>query len=73
MLSYRTVDTFNQFQYMGRLYEIDEAVEAYAPKNTPLGLLYDMDKIICAEGEDGILRFYTADYEPIAPEHIRRK
>jgi len=36
-------------------------VEQYKPKRTAVGLLYDMDKIICAERADGVGRTFYFD------------
>ena len=72
-LTYCTVDTDNCFTFAGVTYAIDESVEAYAPKHTPLGLLYDMDKIVCAKSRDGKVRFYTQKYDPIDEEKIFKK
>ena len=69
VFTYRTVDTSNRFRYLGDLYEIAESVEAYAPKETPLGLLYDMDKIVCVDGGNGV-RFYTMTYDPIEESQV---
>lgn len=52
---------------------IDPSVEAYAPKSTPLGLLYDMDKVVCVRSRDGVLRFYTAKYDPIDSNLVVQK
>ena len=69
-ISYCTVDTENCFNYRGNKYRIADNVSAYAPKETPLGKLYDMDKIVCAKTKDGVLFFFTADYDQIDPEDI---
>lgn len=65
LISYCTVYTDNTFKYDGELYKISNTVEAYAPKKTALGVLYDMDKIICVKCSDGRVCFYTANYDPI--------
>jgi len=68
--TYCTVDTENRFSYEGKKFVIDSSVEAYAPKSTPHGLLYDMDKIICVKSRDGLVRYYTAKYDPIPENKI---
>lgn len=46
-----SVDTYNYFSLFGSLYHLDD-IPQYRPKQTKHGLLYDMDKIICAvDGE----------------------
>lgn len=73
VLTYCTVDTDNCFVYEGTAYRIDPSVEAYAPKHTALGVLYDMDKIICVASKTAGLVFYTMKYEPIAPGLVYEK
>ena len=68
-ISYCMVDTENCFRYAGEEYRISESVTAYAPKETPLGKLYDMDRVVCVQIKDD-MRFYTADYDLIDPEKI---
>ena len=72
-LTYCTVYTDNTFRYGGEIYQIDESVEAYAPKATALGVLYDMDKIICIKCKDGRVCFYTAAYDKIDDSLIQKK
>lgn len=73
VFTYCQVDTENCFRYNGQEYEIDESVIDYAPKKTHLGLLYDMDKIICVKSEDGQVRYYTARYDPVDSELVKKK
>lgn len=73
VFTYCTVDTENCFRYNGAEYMIDSSVEAYAPKNTSLGLLYDIDKIICVKSQDGSIRFYTPKYDSIDMSLICQK
>ena len=68
--SYCVVDTEYRFKYGGCVYRIDESVEAYAPKRTALGTLWDMDKVVCVKSKDGQIRFYTAKYDPIPEEKV---
>lgn len=42
-----SVDTDNRFRFNDRVWQISSEVEAYAPKETSEGTLYDMDQIIC--------------------------
>lgn len=42
------------------------------PKQTPIGLLYDMDKIICVKSTTGEVHFYTAKYDPIDNAFIKK-
>lgn len=71
--SYCVVDTDYRFRYDGCVYRIDESVKAYAPKSTPLGMLWDMDKVVCVKSKDGRIRFYTAAYDPIDEEKVFRE
>lgn len=68
--TYCYVDTEYCFRYNGNVYQIDASVEAYAPKSTPLGILWDMDKVVCVKSKDGQVRFYTAKYDPIPEEKV---
>lgn len=70
--SYCLVDTDNRFTFDGERYEIDSAVEDYAPKHTVLGTLYDMDRIVCVRLKNGAVRFYTMKYDPIDSSLIRK-
>lgn len=71
-ISYCLVDTDNRFVYGGERYEIDAAVEEYAPKHTALGTLYDMDQILCLKMKDSSIRFYTTKYDPISESLVRK-
>lgn len=71
--SYCTVYTDNTFRYGDEIYRIDESVEAYAPKMTALGPLYDMDKIICIKCKNGRVCFYTTAYDKIDDSLIQKK
>lgn len=52
------VDTENAFELLGKRYQIDASVEAYRPRQTKEGLLYDMDQVIAIVGGGEIIRFY---------------
>lgn len=71
-LTYASVDTDNRFIYENVIYEIDPAVTEYAAKETPLGLLYDMDKVVCVKSRDGSVSFYTAEYDRISGTNVKK-
>jgi hypothetical protein len=57
--TYARVDTANEFFYDGKYYRIPSDVAAYAPKVMRDGdVLYDMDKIMCAETNNGEIVFF---------------
>lgn len=68
---YCRVDTDNKFVYCGEEYWIDNDVAQYKPKRTAVGLLYDMDKILCVSTADGLF-FFDMAAEIIAPEKIKK-
>lgn len=69
--AYCRVDTANVFEFGGKGWQISEDVEAYQPKHTPLGDLYDMDTIIVIHLGDFILGFCDSDYRRIGKEKIK--
>lgn len=69
-LSYCRVDTENRFKYSGKIWQISNDVEAYHPKETPVGLLYDMDIVVAVRTSDGTPAFFDANYLPIPSEKI---
>ena len=68
--SFSYVDTENAFVYEGRWYVIDVSVQAYAPKQTRCGELYDADQIMVVQSPDGTLDFYTQDLTAISPNMV---
>lgn len=61
------VNTDGQFIFESNKYQIDLThVKQYAPKiiNDEQSL-YDMDCIMCAKSDDGLIEFYDQDYFPI--------
>lgn len=69
--AFARVDTENRFDYGGFSYQIDPSVEAYLPKQTEEGSLFDMDEIVIVVHGRG-LTFYAQDCSPIEPDKIRK-
>ena len=70
--TYCRVDTQNDFRFDEVLWHIDESLEGYQPKHTPLGDLYDMDLVVAVRSKDGVIHFFDADYLPIPEEKIKK-
>lgn len=68
--SFRRVDTENHFDHNGTWYHIADHVEAYRPKETREGLLYDMDQVVVVETWDHQLHFYDQQFHPIDRDAI---
>lgn len=64
------VDTENVFTYDGRRFQIDISVQAYQPKETKHGLLYDVDQIVIVQSQDGAEHYYTQQFHAIRPELV---
>lgn len=70
-LSSAVVDTENEFTVQGRKYRIDtEACPQYLPKETKIGILYDMDRIYWAVDKQGNLFFFDGELEKIPADDI---
>lgn len=61
---FASIDTDNAFSHDGDTYRVDSSVEAYRPKETADGPLYDMDQVVVVT-HHGERHFYTQDYFPI--------
>lgn len=59
------VDTNNEFVHDGHKYRIHESVKQYAPIETDIGLLYDMDRILIANNG-----YYDMNFDSIPEEMI---
>lgn len=68
--SFCRVDTDNCFEYSGIRLCIAEHVEAYRPKQTLEGLLYDMDQVLVVEATNHERYYYDQRIAPIDPDHI---
>lgn len=68
---YAPIDTKNCFTVGGKKFRLDMSVKKYKPKLTDSGNLYDMDKVICACGHNGKIRFYDMDFEEIDKRLVR--
>lgn len=68
--SFHRVDTENHFDHNGTWYHIADHVEAYRPKETREGLLYDMDQVVVVEAGDHQLHFYDQQFHPIDRDDI---
>ena len=68
LITFCVVNTENEFTYGGKRYHIKDSVEQYHPKNTSLGLLYDMDQIAVVDAER--LHWYDQKLVPIADDDI---
>ena len=55
-----TVDTDGEFEYGGCRYRIDPGASQYQPIETPIGLLYDMDRILVTSNG-----FFDMNYDPV--------
>ena len=61
--SFATVLTDNTFSFGGNRYQINS--DQYNAKQTDVGELYDMDKIICVTTEEGQTMFFDMDIEKV--------
>lgn len=61
------VDTENVFTFENAQYAIHPSLQAYQPKETKHGLLYDMDQITVVRDTEGTLHFYDQQFEAIEP------
>ena len=62
VFDYPVVDTNNVFYLRGKKYRIAERVEQYRPKQTDVGLQYDMDHIVCVTAlSGGTIHFFDMD------------
>lgn len=59
------VDTENVFTFENTQYVIHPSLQAYQPKETKHGLLYDMDQITVVRDTEGTLHFYDQQFEAI--------
>lgn len=66
------VDTENFFECFGNTYQVDDAVKQYQPKRTREGMIFDMDRVIGVEAEDGEIAFFDQDMFHIADELVHR-
>lgn len=69
---YPIVDTENTFTLNGETYVISHEATQYEPKETGLGELYDMDRIVCVMTKEGIL-FYDMNISRLPDDWIRKK
>lgn len=69
---YPIVDTENGFMLNGEKYVISDQAIQYAPKQTPQGELYDMDRIVCVVTTDGV-QFYDMDINRLPDDWIIRQ
>lgn len=65
------VNTDNVFVWDEITYRIDNSAEQYRPKRTAVGMLYDMDKILCVRTYDGIY-FFDMAADPLDKEKIKK-
>lgn len=66
---YPIVDTENRFVLNGEKYVISDQAAQYSAKDTDLGELYDMDRIVCVITPDGT-EFYDMDIMRIPDDWI---
>ena len=60
------VDTDNVFMFHGKYYRIPHDNESYAGKVLRDGdIIFDMDRVMCAENKDGIIFFFDMNMEPV--------
>lgn len=65
------VDTEGNFLFNGRQYAIDmKLCKKYAPKETDIGELYDMDYVVCVDA-GGDVMFFDADFFRIDDNAVR--
>lgn len=68
-ITYCRVNTDNRFEYNSASFAIHQAVKAYAPKETSIGRLYDMDRIVVVD-DAGKLFFYDQEIHPIDSDYV---
>lgn len=70
-ISFARVDTDNNFIYRNRYYHISEVCKQYSGQPLTNGdVLFDMDKILCAESVDGQTIFFDMNLDQVTDVQI---